>query len=284
MKYIPGYRGRHQGLRHTKKEVAYRMQGHTDTVTSLAVSPDAQSLLSYSHDGLARTWDIKPFAPVDRSLKTYSGAPVGVERNLIRASWDPKGERVTVGSGDGSVCVWDKGTAKLVYKLPGHKGTVNDVQFSPGDEPIIVSCSSDWNLLLGELGASQLMLRVKKLMDGTGDAFMISTKFLLPFQANILHLHYNLHSMMFTKHSLRPLFGFIPHSLYSALVNAVHPAPPMQRMLSVPKVKRPVTKTMLFFPGPEPKSHLPYLGPAQSIEHKSELTRHGLSPGPHDFL
>lgn len=119
-----------------KKAVAYSMAGHTDTVTSLSVSPDSQSLLSYSHDGLARTWDIRPFAPVDRSVRTFAGAPVGVERNLVRASWDSKGERVGVGSGDGSVCVWESRTGKLIYKLPGHRGTVNDVRFAPGEEPI----------------------------------------------------------------------------------------------------------------------------------------------------
>jgi Prp8 binding protein len=119
-----------------KKAVAYRMPGHTDTVTSLSISPDSQSLLSYSHDGMARTWDIRPFAPVDRSQKTFGGAPVGIERNLVKASWDTKGEKVGVGSGDGSVCVWEARTAKLIYKLPGHKGTVNDVRFAPGQEPI----------------------------------------------------------------------------------------------------------------------------------------------------
>ncbi|KAF6226396.1 hypothetical protein HO133_009262 [Letharia lupina] len=136
-----------------KKAVAYRMPGHTDTVTSLSISPDSQSLLSYSHDGLARTWDVRPFAPVDRSLKSFAGAPVGVERNLVRACWDGKGDRVGVGSGDGTVCVWEARTSKLVYKLPGHRGTVNDVRFAPGDEPIIVSGSSDRNLILGELGS-----------------------------------------------------------------------------------------------------------------------------------
>ena len=135
-----------------RKEVVYRMLGHTDTITSLCTSPDSHTLLSYSHDGLARTWDIKPFAPVDRSLKTYSGAPVGVERNLIRASWDKNGERIGVGGGDGSVCVWDKTSTKLLYKLPGHRGTVNDVRFSPGEDPIMLSGSSDRNLILGELG------------------------------------------------------------------------------------------------------------------------------------
>jgi Prp8 binding protein len=69
-------------------------------------------------------------------VKTYDGAPVGLEKNLIRASWDPKGEKIAAGSGDRSVVVWEAKTGKLLYKLPGHKGTVNDVRFSPNDEPI----------------------------------------------------------------------------------------------------------------------------------------------------
>ena len=119
-----------------KKSVVYSMAGHTDTVTSLEVSPDAQALLSNSHDGTVRTWDIRPFAPTDRHIKTYDGAPVGLERNLIRASWDPKGEKIAAGSGDRSVVVWETRSGKLLYKLPGHKGTVNDARFSPGPEPI----------------------------------------------------------------------------------------------------------------------------------------------------
>ncbi|KAI9750412.1 MAG: hypothetical protein M1815_001786 [Lichina confinis] len=135
-----------------KKAVAYSMIGHGDTVTSLEVSPDAQSLLSNSMDCTARTWDIRPFAPVDRHVKTYDGATAGLEKNLIRASWDSGGDRIAAGSEDRSVVVWDTRTAKLLYKLPGHKGSVNDVRFHPGSEPIIVSGSSDRQIMLGELG------------------------------------------------------------------------------------------------------------------------------------
>ncbi|KAJ6147374.1 U5 snRNP complex subunit [Penicillium chrysogenum] len=135
-----------------KKAIVYSMTGHTDTITSLQISPDSQTLLSDSHDSTVRTWDIRPFAPTNRQVKTYDGAPVGLEKNLIRASWDPKGEKIAAGSGDRTVVVWEAKTGKLLYKLPGHKGTVNDVRFSPNDEPIIVSCSSDRNLILGELG------------------------------------------------------------------------------------------------------------------------------------
>lgn len=119
-----------------KKAVVYSMAGHTDTITSLQISPDSQTLLSNSHDSTVRTWDIRPFAPTNRHIRTYDGAPVGLEKNLIRASWDPKGDKIAAGSGDRSVVIWDVKSEKLLYKLPGHKGTVNDVRFSPNDEPI----------------------------------------------------------------------------------------------------------------------------------------------------
>ena len=153
-----------------KLEVLYSLKGHTDTITSLEVSPDSQSLLSNSHDSTARTWDIRPFAPANRALKTYDGAPAGLEKNLIRASWSPKGDRICAGSGDRTVVVWDTNSGKLLYKLPGHTGTVNDVRFSPSDESIselchtvielkianvcftVLSGSSDRKLILGELG------------------------------------------------------------------------------------------------------------------------------------
>lgn len=119
-----------------KQEVIYTLRGHTDTVTSLEISPDSQTLLSNSHDSTVRTWDIRPFAPVDRSMRTYDGAPTGLEKNLIRASWDSKGAKICAGAGDRTVVVWDARSGKLLYKLPGHNGVVNDVRFSPTEEPI----------------------------------------------------------------------------------------------------------------------------------------------------
>lgn len=119
-----------------KKAVAYTLEGHTDTITSLAVSPDSQTLLSNSHDSTVRTWDIRPFAPTNRHVRTFDGAPTGIEKNLIRASWDPNGQKIAAGSGDRSVAVWEASSGKLLHKLPGHKGTVNDVRFSPLGDPI----------------------------------------------------------------------------------------------------------------------------------------------------
>lgn len=119
-----------------KKAVAFSLIGHNDTVTSLEISPDSQYLLSNAHDSTVRTWDIRPFAPADRSVKVYDGAPTGIEKNLLKASWDTEGKRIVAGSGDRSVVVWEVASGKLLYKLPGHKGAVNDARFSPTGEPI----------------------------------------------------------------------------------------------------------------------------------------------------
>ncbi|WPH04969.1 Hypothetical protein R9X50_00786700 [Acrodontium crateriforme] len=132
------------------KKIAYSLKGHTDTITSLAISPDSQSLLSYSHDSTVRTWDVRPFAPADRALNVFDGAQAGVEKNLMRACWDREGKKVAAGGGDGTATVWDSQSGKLLQKLPGHKGTVNDVRISP-DGSMILSASTDRSMLLGEL-------------------------------------------------------------------------------------------------------------------------------------
>ncbi|KAK3066419.1 hypothetical protein LTR53_017241 [Teratosphaeriaceae sp. CCFEE 6253] len=132
------------------KKISYELNGHADTITSLAISPDSQTLLSYSHDNTVRTWDVRPFAPANRQVKVFDGAQVGLENNLIRACWDAEGRRIAAGGGDGTVTVWENGSGKMLHKLPGHKGTVNDVRISP-DGSMVLSASTDRTMLLGEL-------------------------------------------------------------------------------------------------------------------------------------
>ena len=134
-----------------KKGVLYTLNGHADLVTSLQVSPDSQYLLSNSHDSTVRTWDVRPFAPENRLVRTYDGAPTHLEKNLYKAVWDSEGKKIAAGSGDRTAVVWEVRTGKLLHKLPGHKGAVNDVRFSPTDSSVLLSGSTDHNLMLGEL-------------------------------------------------------------------------------------------------------------------------------------
>ncbi len=115
-----------------KKSVSYLLSGHENVITGLRTSPDGGFLLSNSMDNTLKIWDIKPFCAVpNRMIKNLEGAPHGFEKNLIRPCWSADGKYVASGSGDRSMVVWDVKNSRMVYKLPGHKGCVNEVDWHP---------------------------------------------------------------------------------------------------------------------------------------------------------
>lgn len=131
-------------------EPSLQLKGHSDTVTGLRLSPDGSHLLSNSMDNTLREWDVRPYAPPNRCTKVFTGHLHNFEKNLLRCDYSPDGSQVTCGSADRMVNVWDTATRKLLYKLPGHTGSVNEVVYHP-KEPIIASASSDKTVFLGEL-------------------------------------------------------------------------------------------------------------------------------------
>jgi len=125
------------------------MAGHTDTVTGISLSPDGANVLTNAMDNTLRVWDIRPFAPEERCVKIITGHQHNFEKNLLHCKWSPDGAMVAAGSADRFVYVWDTATRRILYKLPGHLGSVNDVDFHL-IEPIVLSASSDKSIYLGE--------------------------------------------------------------------------------------------------------------------------------------
>ncbi|OCH94548.1 WD40 repeat-like protein [Obba rivulosa] len=139
-----------------KNEQVYSLMGHTDTPTSLSLSPNGNYLLSPSFSSQTIIHDVRPFSPSPaRVHRTLMGAPAGFENTLLRGAWskDDGGRRVAVGGADRTVCIWDVESGKVLYKLPGHKGTVTAVDFHP-KEPIILTGSKDATMLVGEIEPS----------------------------------------------------------------------------------------------------------------------------------
>lgn len=133
-----------------KNDIMFRMAGHTDTVSGFRLSPDGSFVLSNAMDNTVRIWDIRPFAPAERCLKVFMGVQHNFEKNLLKCAWSPDGRYISAASADRFVYVWDTVTRKVLYKLPGHNGCVNDVDFHP-NEPILLSAGSDKKIYLGEL-------------------------------------------------------------------------------------------------------------------------------------
>lgn len=131
-------------------QISYKIKGHTDTVTGMALSYDGSYLLSNSMDNTLRIWDVRPFAPSERCVKLMSGHQHNFEKNLLRCAWSPDGSKVAAGSADRFLYIWDTTSRRVLYKLPGHNGSVNDVHFHRS-EPIVLSASSDKQIYLGEI-------------------------------------------------------------------------------------------------------------------------------------
>jgi len=136
-------------------EPAITLQGHADTITGMALSPDEHYLLSNSMDGTLRCWDVRPFAAgeasgLSRCERISHGVHHGAEKLLLRCAWSPDQELVAAGSADRLVHSWDASNFQPLPCWPGHKASVNEVIFHP-KEKIIASCGSDRQIILGEL-------------------------------------------------------------------------------------------------------------------------------------
>eukprot|EP01090_Pellita_catalonica_P017427 TRINITY_DN5259_c0_g1_i1.p1 TRINITY_DN5259_c0_g1~~TRINITY_DN5259_c0_g1_i1.p1 ORF type:complete len:279 (+),score=45.50 TRINITY_DN5259_c0_g1_i1:405-1241(+) len=136
-----------------KKPNTHRLQlsDHKDTITCVRLSPDGNFVLSNSMDGTMKIFDVRPFVVDEkkRCKNTFTGVVHGIDKNLLKCAWGENGQVVGVGGADRMVQVWRVRDEKLLYKLPGHKGTVNEVDFH-NDEPILVSGSDDRQVFLGE--------------------------------------------------------------------------------------------------------------------------------------
>ncbi|CDR87883.1 probable U5 snRNP-specific 40 kD protein (novel WD-40 repeat protein) [Sporisorium scitamineum] len=147
----------------TRKTIALTLRDHLDTITSISLSPSGSHILSTSFDDSLRIWDVRPFAPEPnpadpnanaanpRLYRTLRGTTFGgFENLLIRAGWSADGEKVVAGGADRTCTIWDVESSTILYKLPGHTGTCTAAVFHP-KEPVVVSCSTDMTLLLGEI-------------------------------------------------------------------------------------------------------------------------------------
>uniref|UniRef100_A0A803LYG3 Reverse transcriptase/retrotransposon-derived protein RNase H-like domain-containing protein n=1 Tax=Chenopodium quinoa TaxID=63459 RepID=A0A803LYG3_CHEQI len=133
-----------------KNEVTLTLQGHQDMITGMSLSADGSYLLTNGMDCKLCIWDMRPYAPQNRCVKVLEGHQHNFEKNLLKCAWSPDGSKVTAGNADRMVYIWDTTTRRILYKLPGHTGSVNESVFHPR-EPIVGSCSSDKQIYLGEL-------------------------------------------------------------------------------------------------------------------------------------
>jgi WD40 repeat protein/uncharacterized caspase-like protein len=167
-----------------------RLEGHSQQVNRVVVSPDGQRIASGSDDQTVKIWKLdgtleKTIQLTDRvtdlvftqdalAASTADGKVTLLMGNSQRSlaigniinsiAFSPNGKLLATASrtasrtetdGDRTVKIWTVADGKLIKTLTGHSGWVNSVQFSP-DGQTLASASEDkviklWNVATGSL-------------------------------------------------------------------------------------------------------------------------------------
>ncbi|KAI7976406.1 hypothetical protein EIK77_000231 [Talaromyces pinophilus] len=157
------------------------LEGHSAQVSSIAFSPNGQTLASGSHDGTIKLWDTKTGSEL-QTLKGYSGwvhsisfssdsqivasssgnciiklwdVKAGSELQILKGhsagihsiTFSSKGQILASGSFDHTIKFWDIKTGSELRTLKGHSDWVLSIAFS-SDGQILASGSSDHTIKL----------------------------------------------------------------------------------------------------------------------------------------
>jgi WD40 repeat protein len=118
--------------------------GYTDSVKSVAFSPDGKKFVSASSDDPVQLWDVETGEAVGAPLTGHTGS-------ICSVAFSPNGGRLASASHDQTVRLWDAETGEAIgAPLSGHTEWVNSVTFSP-DGKKLASASNDWTVRLWDV-------------------------------------------------------------------------------------------------------------------------------------
>jgi WD40 repeat protein/serine/threonine protein kinase len=113
---------------------------------SASWSPDGNSLVTGSRDGIARIW-VANTGDKLREIKAH-------DNYITQVAWSPTGEQLATASNDDTAKIWDAATGGLLYVLSGYGDDVAGVTWSPDGKYIsVASLDSNalvWDVISGE--------------------------------------------------------------------------------------------------------------------------------------
>ena len=131
----------------------YVLTSHTNSVFTIAYSPDGQHLLSGGRDAHLKGWNVAEGYSLQHSVVAHLYA-------INHLAFSPDGRYFATGSMDKSIKVWDAATFRLLKVIDrarhaGHGTSVNKLLWSNHHNQL-VSCSDDRTISVWELDFNRL--------------------------------------------------------------------------------------------------------------------------------
>jgi WD40 repeat protein/tRNA A-37 threonylcarbamoyl transferase component Bud32 len=129
-------------LRSLCRQELRTFDGHTDSIASLAWSPDGRRMATGGYDNQVGIWDVSTGNAL--VLKKAGGDRV------VSVAWNPVGELLATGRKDGMIQFWNPATGEELAGLAEHTGNVYVAWNRQGDR--LASAGSDATLKLWDRG------------------------------------------------------------------------------------------------------------------------------------
>ena len=162
-------------------QVTDALKGHTDSVHTVAFSPDRTTLASGSSDGTVKLWNVSRrelLATLEghaHSVRTVAfsrdgtlasgswnddiklwdvetGSETATLQGIAPVAFSPDGNLLASGTGNRTIALWDARTLEKIATLEGHAEQINSVAFSP-DGALLASGS-------GQVGSEDQTVRL----------------------------------------------------------------------------------------------------------------------------
>src|SRR5690242_18316199 len=117
------------------------VQGHTNWVWSVALSPDSNFIVSGSDDQTIRVWNVTNGQCL-RILQRYDKDEQYGNR-VYSVAFSADGDVIASGCDGQTVRLWDASTGECLKTLQGHTDRVRSVAFSPDGETIASGCKDN---------------------------------------------------------------------------------------------------------------------------------------------
>ena len=110
------------------------LEGHQISVKALAFSPDGKMLASASHRGI-RLWALDTGDPHTSLIEHEDSG----QADTLALAFSPDGETL-VSTGRGKMQLWDVNRHRLLTEIPGHRGRIKVLTYSPDGTTVLTGC------------------------------------------------------------------------------------------------------------------------------------------------